>query len=316
MGTATRTRSQTRKTRSICNPESAEQGASSPFTVLSGNNIDSLNKRHKRKPAGGRTLFDKENSAPPFRRSSNFVDLSNTCLSESSKKSSRKRKHEKQLAIGSNRSNNDTIIAADAIETPLSSQHELCRPRPDVDAAENPSEPLVSTHADISNDSRIPPAIEGTNGANENETDQNNRCSSHGNSSNGVPAILLEGQGNDISKTEMSKDKDGALVVSSSSALALLQKEYERLFAKYKKLKERRMAEVEALYDKQNSHISNFVQATEELTEYYKGEIVALKQQVEDGNNSDILDRCKSLERANLDCRSELLQEQAKGDED
>ncbi|MCO5594544.1 hypothetical protein L7F22_048576 [Adiantum nelumboides] len=321
MGTATLTRSQSRKTRPICNSDSFENVLLSPFVVLPGNNVDSSVRRQTRREAYDLKFVEKENAPPSTSRLTEGLRSESKVLPESfPKKVVKKRKQSEQVSKGSHQSTPTTTVETD-LQTPVILEKELSSPRPDGQVAEKLPRSCLCPQIEPLSDHGVPLARR-TCDPLENQIELQSSCLNIDNSAKEVaPESLgqraatgfMGDQRKDVGSRQVSNDAGAGAVLPSSSALVLLQKDYERLFSRYKKLKAQRLDEVDALYNEQNSRISDFVQATEALLEFYKGENLSLKQQMELASSSEVSERCKCLEKANVECRNELLQEQAKG---
>ncbi|MCO5595309.1 hypothetical protein L7F22_049350 [Adiantum nelumboides] len=319
MGTATLTRSQSRKTRPICNSDSSENVLLSPFVVLPGNNVDSSLRRQTRREAYDVKFVEKENAPPSTSRLTEGVRSERKGLPESfSKKVVKKRKQSEQVSKGLHQCT-PTITVETDLQTPVTLEHELSIPRPDAQVAEKPAQSCLCPQIEPLTDHGVP-LVGRICDPLENQIVLQSSCLNIDNSEVATESMeqiaatgFMGDQRKDVGSRQISNDAGAGAALPSSSALVLLQKDYERLFSRYKKLKAQRLDEVDALYNEQNSRISDFVQATEALLEFYKGENLSLKQQIEGASSVELSERCKCLEKTNVECRNELLQEQAKG---
>ncbi|KAI5073296.1 hypothetical protein GOP47_0011309 [Adiantum capillus-veneris] len=336
MGTARLTRSQSRKASPNRSSEPSEKVLSSPFGVLSGNILDSSFRRRTHTEASNLNSAEKENAPPSSSRVGNGGGSGRKGLAESSPQkvmkknrldngggSGRKGQAESspQMVLKKRKQSEQLPKGSSRCTAPVTLESELFSIRCDVQVAEIPVGSHLLSQSKLVSDNGLSLA-ERTCDLFEDQTHLRSRCLNAGNSAKEPVTDYMRqttatgqmgDQSKDVASRQINNDAGSGAVLPSSSALVLLQKDYERLFARYKKLKAQRLDEVDALYNEQNSRISDFVQATEALLEFYKGENVSLKQQIEVASSSELFERFKHLEKANVDCRNELLQEQAKG---
>lgn len=126
----------------------------------------------------------------------------------------------------------------------------------------------------------------------------------------GASAGLENNERGALPITEFGQRVEGA--IPSTSLLIMLEKDYEKVYGKYQKLKASRFAEIDARFEGQNSRITAYVNATEALVEQYKGENCHLRQQFQESNIPELLSRSKSLEKTNLEHRNDLILERSK----
>lgn len=278
MGTATRTRSQSRKTRSTFSSEASDKVLSSPLGNLSGNHLDSTSRRSTGRPANASIFSEKENVQPQLNgQSDQKLEFQMSLEQKAAKK--RKQSVCKTVDTGTKFLKVpvfDEQASQDLQSSKDVSRFETCSDRPSVQQTCAEPESGLPNESNVAGKGKVDDATEAP-----------------------------------IMQTETGNDRNTGVVPSSTNALAAIQKDYERLFAKYKKLKERRLDEVEDLYKEQNSRISEFVQATQALIDFYKEENELLRIQIQGANIPELLNRCKDLEKANLECRDHLLQEQS-----
>lgn len=296
MGTATLTRSQSRKTRSTFTSEANDRALSSPLEVIQGNYLRSSSRRHIPKPLATSSSVEKENAPPSLTRWQNMNSSPVQLPDPKLPKAIKKRKQSTIVPEGlSNRTENSSDaslpnVASGSFEAPImiDNEHTRVKHDPQMTVAE-PSFPVTKNQAILH--STVP-----------DEGDPVRKASSN---------CALD-ERNEVPSKEKGIDHNAGIFLSGTSALALLQKDYEKLYRKYQKQKIRRFDEVEALYGEQNSRITAFMQATEDLVDFYKHENSSLREQIQEANIPELLDRCKWLEKANAECRSDLLREQSK----
>lgn len=316
MGTATLTRSQSRKTRSTFSSEAADRGLSSPFAVLPGNHLDPSSRRSTRRPpnVSGSSPFVvlpgnqlDSSSRRSTRRSPNIsssVEKENAppCQNGQSYPSSERKRVIKQNTVKKRKQSACKAVdsESDILKIPVTVEYEeRTNASQDLQVAEHVSR--SETCAGVKLHSADRPSVEPTSAELHSRVPNDD--------SNATRAMSDDSK--EVPSKQAGNDQNAGVLLPSTSALALVLKDYDKLFSKYKKLKARRFDEVEDLYNEQNSRITDFVQATQALIDFYKGEYESSRQQIQDANIPELLKRCKGLEKANVECRNDLLQEQS-----